>query len=250
MADDHALTVQVLEQAVEIRAGAATVLRYRFGAALWKPYVQSLRLPGCPELLADAPADHPHHHGLWFGHGRVEAAGEQHDLWLERPGRGRLVHTGLALAPDGFTAGTDWQAADGRWLARDRRTFHVALRAAELTVHIDYALEGEGVRLHGSNEAGLPHLRPAPFIAARGGGVARDSEGRCGEQEIFGQSAAWVDYSGAGGGIRVLDDPTNLGRPTRWFVRDYGPFSPNDGFFDPQPRPLPLHLSYTVVAHA
>lgn len=243
------VTVQVLGQTVEVRADAEAVLRYRFGAPLWKPYVQSLRLPGGPELLADAPEDHPHHHGLWFGHGRVEARGELHDLWLERPGRGRLVHTGLTLGVDGFRATADWLGADGRLLARDRRTFRVALGSDELALQIDYQLEGEGVRLHGSNEAGLPHLRPAPWIAARGGGGARDSEGRRGEKEIFGQSAAWVDYSGSGGGIRVLDDRANLGRPTRWFVRDYGPFSPNDGFFDPQPRGLPLHLRYTVVAH-
>lgn len=249
VADRQTVTVQVVDQAVEIRAGAEAVLRYRFAADLWKPYVQSLRLPGGPELLTDAPADHPHHHGLWFGHGRVEAGGEQHDLWLERPGRGRLVHTGLTLGPDGFTATADWLAADGRPLARDRRAFRIVLGSGDLTLHIDYTLEGEGVRLHGSNEAGLPHLRPAPWIAARGGGSVRDSEGRRGEKEIFGQSAAWVDYSGPAGGLRILDHPGNLGRPTRWFVRDYGPFSPNDGFFDPEPRALPLHLRYAVVAH-
>ena len=244
------ITYRVHGDALEASdASGFVLLRYRFGGHLWKPYIASLRFPGGPELLEDAPADHPHHHGLWFGHGRVEVGGRMHDLWLEGPGRGRIVHTGLTVEADGFVAEAAWHTVDGQVIARDRRGFRMDLGPEGLTLRIEYVLEGEGVRLHGSNEAGLPHLRPAPWIAARGGGVARDSEGRSGEKEIFGRPAACVDYSGALGGLRIVDDPTNLGRPTRWFVRDYGPFSPNDGFFDPEPRPLPLRLRYTVVAH-
>lgn len=243
------VNIRVHQDVLEVDDGRSVVLRYRFGPDLWKPYVSSLRLPDGPELLDDAPADHPHHHGLWFGHGRVEVAERMHDLWLERPGCGRIVHSGLTVGAAGFVAEATWHAADGHVLARDRRGFRLEPGPEHLAVRIDYVLEGEGVRLHGSNEAGLPHLRPAPWIAAKGGGTARDAAGRTGEQEIFGQAAAWVDYSGAQGGLRVVDDAGNLGRSTRWFVRDYGPFSPNDGFFDPEPRTLPLRLRYTVVAH-
>jgi len=234
-------------------AAGEVVCRYRWGPDRWKPCVDTLRLPAGPNLLEDAPADHPHHHGLWFGHGRVEGPdGRVHDLWLEREGCGRLAHTGLSTSRDGWSAEAEWRAADGGVLARDTRTFRLTLEPARLILRIEYTLSGAGIRLHGSNEAGLPHLRPAPWIAAHGGGRATDSEGRAGERGIFGREAAWVECAGTAGGatwaLRVLDDPANLGRPTRWFVRDYGPFSPNDAHFDPQPRSLPLHLRYTVLA--
>jgi hypothetical protein len=239
--------------ALEVWAAGEPVCRYLFDPGRPKPYLASLRLPGGPELLCDAPPDHPHHHGLWFGHGRVEAAGTLHDLWLERPGCGRIVQEGLELWPDGWSAEARWLAADGSQLARERRTFRLAVAPDRLTLHIAYTLEGTGVRLRGTNEAGLPLVRPAPWIAATGGGRARDSAGRTGEREIFGRPALWVDYAGVWDGeifgLALLDDPANLGRPTRWFVRDYGPFGPNDGLFDHHPRELPLRVRYTLVAH-
>jgi hypothetical protein len=233
---------------LEAAAAGATVFRYRFGPEVWKPYVESLRLPAGPELLADAPPDHPHHHGLWYGHGRVEAGGRFHDVWLERPGCGRIAHAGLELGSAGFVALGNWQAADGAVLARDRRSFQLEVAPDRLVVHLEYELCGDGVRLHGTNESGLPLVRPAPWLAARGGGRVRDSEGRTGEGEIFGRAAAWIDCVGPAGGLRLVDDPANLGRPTRWFVRDYGPLGPNDGLFDPAPRALPLRLRYTLEA--
>jgi hypothetical protein len=244
------LQVRAGPESIEAVAAGEAVCRYRFAPGLWKPYVQVLRLPGGPNLLDDAPADHPHHHGLWFGHGRLEdASGGLHDVWLERPGCGRIVHLDLTAAPTGWVARAEWRAADGRPLARDRRSFRFEVGGDSVVLALEYELEGPGVRLRGTNEAGLPLLRPAPWIAARGGGRAHDSEGREGESGIFGQPAGWVDCSGPGGGLRVHGDPGNLGRPERWFVRDYGPFGPNDGHFDPEPRPLPLRLKYTVVAH-
>lgn len=240
--------------ALTVSWGGALLCRYRHGGHLPKPYLHPLHVPGGPDLLEDAPGDHPHHHGLWFGHGRVEEAqGGSHDLWLERPGCGRIAHDGLVLLPDGWEARGLWLAPDGRPLARDRRTFRLTVEADRVTLALDYRLEGPGIRLRGTNEAGLPHLRPAPWIAARGGGGAVDAEGRGGEAGIFGQAAAWVDYSGSWEGtrygLRVHDHPENPGHPTRWFVRDYGPFSPNDGFFDAAPVALPIRRRYTVTAY-
>jgi len=240
--------------ALRVSSGGALICRYNHGTALWKPYVFPLHVPGGPNLLDDAPGDHPHHHGLWFGHGKVhDAQGASHDVWLERPGCGRIDHANVVLLRDGWEASATWRAADGHPLARDHRTFRVEVGADRVTLHVDYRLEGEGVHLQGTNEAGLPHLRPAPWITAQGGGGARDAQGREGEAGIFGRPAAWVDYGGTLDGtryaLRVDAHPENLGRPPRWFVRDYGPFSPNDGFFDGEPVALPLHYRFTVIAY-
>jgi len=251
---DAGVDIVIGDQGVLVREDGAILLGYRAGGEHWKPYVYPLRLPGGPDLLEDAPADHPHHHGIWFGHGRLQTPGGMVDCWLEKPGCGTIRTTALREAPGGWEAESVWLDRGGAEVARDRRRFTVDLAPDRLTLGVDYHLEGEGVRLQGSNEAGLPHIRPAPWIAARGGGRAVDAEGRVGEAAIFGQASRAVDYGGTREGrtwgVAVFDHAANLGRPTRWFVRDYGPFSPNDGFFDPEPRALPVTLRYTVVAHA
>lgn len=247
-----AVQIEIGGDAVLIRQGEETLLRYCSGP--WKPGISTLRLPGGPDLLEDAPADHPHHHGIWFGHGRLLTPDGLVDCWLEKPGCGTIRTTALRAAAGGWEAAAEWLDPDGRVVARDERRFALSLASDRLVLQIAYRLEGEGVRLRGSNEAGLPHIRPAPWIAVRGGGRSRDSEGRAGEAGILGQAAAAVDCSGSRDGriwgLAMRDDPGNLGRPTRWFMRDYGPFSPNDGFFAPEPVALPLTRRYTVIAHA
>jgi hypothetical protein len=54
-------------------------------------------------------------------------------------------------------------------------------------------------------------------------------------------------------GIAVFDHPENPDHPTTWFTRDYGPFSPNYGFFRDEPIVIapgaPLRLRYRIYTH-
>jgi hypothetical protein len=75
-------------------------------------------------------------------------------------------------------------------------------------------------------------------VGAREGGrgklLGRQHEGAKGEPEIFGQSAAWMDYSGALArrvkgkrvavteGITYFDHAKNHGHPSHWHVREDG----------------------------
>ena len=120
------------------------------------------------------------------------------------------------------------------------------------------------VRL-GKTNFGLLAVRVAKTMSTHfGGGRLRDSEGRKGEAEIFGNTARWVDYSGivAAGqgaerktveeGITYFDHPANPRSPTAWHVREDGwmgaSFCLQEGYTID--AGAPLRLRYLLYAHA
>jgi len=246
-----------------VRIGGQEYTRYQFSAPRWKPYLYPLRAANGLSLLADSPTDHRHHHGLWVGHGRVD----DDDFWLERHNSGKIVHiTFEQLAREGetasFTAVNNWEAASGDVMLKDTRTFTFydspsEGRAFDFEILLE-SPDGRSVTLHPSNEAGLPHIRVAEGLSVKTGGTITNSEGKTNERGTYKQRAAWLDCSGKLGrlecGIAVFDHPDNPDHPTPWFTRDYGPLSPNYGFFQEDPIVVtpkePLRLRYRIYTHS
>jgi hypothetical protein len=257
--------VQILEENGQliVRIDSHETARYTFGVArCWKPSLYPLRAPNGLSLLADAPTDHRHHHGIWFGHGRVNEV----DFWQERHNSGKIVHRHFEAitngeAQGGFVEVCDWIAPSGETVLRDRRAFTFHQTPPERrTFDIEIVLMApteETVTLEPTNEAGLPHIRVAESLSPKGGGTLTNAEGRRNERQTYRQRAPWVDCSGKVGrivcGIAIFDHPSNPDHPTPWFTRDYGPFSPNYGLFQEEPIEItpakPLPLRYRVFTH-
>lgn len=257
------LKIDRVHQVFSVTYEGEELARYRYFREQAKPYLYPLRLPGSPPLLDDSPPDHYHHHGIWFGHGEVNG----YDFWLEHPGRtGRIEqHFVEQMVPRGqrvgFRVRNRWVAPDGSVPLVDVRSFWFEMDAAgdlALDLSIELWPMGGPVTLYGSNEAGLPHIRPARGIWVANGGRIVNSERGVNEAETYGKEANWVDYSGPVGsdgewyGLAIFNHPNNPYHPAPWFTRDYGPFSPNYLLFtDPvviQPE-NPYTLSYRIVAH-
>jgi len=246
-----------------ISIGGQEYTRYQFGAPRWKPYLYPLRAANGLSLLADAPTDHRHHHGIWVGHGRVDDA----DFWLERHNSGTIVHKTFEQIVTGeetgaFTALNDWVAASGEVMLKDTRTFTFYNqpsegRAFDFEIRIE-SPDSRTVRLYPSNEAGIPHIRVAEGLTVKTGGTLTNAEGKTNERGTYKQRSPWVDCSGKLGrlacGVAVFNHPENPEHPTSWFTRDYGPFSPNYGFFQEDPILIapsePLHLRYRIYTHS
>lgn len=246
-----------------VRLAGQEYTRYHFEPTCWKPYLFPLRAANGLSLLANAPTDHRHHHGIWFGHGRVD----ENDFWLERHNSGKIVHRGFSEIAaggevGGFTAANDWVAANGVTLLTDTRTFTFYDQPADARM-FDIAItlrspDGRDVTLYPTNEAGLPHIRAAEGLTGKTGGTLTNAEGKTNERGTYKQRSPWVDSSGMLGrqvcGIAIFDHPDNPAHPTPWFTRDYGPFSPNYGFFQPDPIVIasaqPLLLRYRVYTHS
>ena len=257
--------VEILEEngQLVVRISGQEYARYLFGASRWKPYLYPLRAANGLSLLADAPTDHRHHHGFWIGHGRVDEV----DCWLERHNSGRILHKQFEPLRSGdsdgsFTEVCDWVAPDGSVRLTDTRTFTFYATPPEARLFdFEITLRAPGsapVTLAPTNEAGIPHIRVAEGLSVKTGGILTNSEGKNNERGTYRQRAAWVDCSGKLGrlacGIAVFDHPDNPDFPTRWFTRDYGPFSPNYGLFQEDPIVItprkPLRLRYRVYTHS
>jgi hypothetical protein len=251
-----------------IRVGGQEFAQYHFGAALWKPYLYPLRAANGLSMLDNEPTDHRHHHGLWVGHGRVD----DNDFWLERHNSGKIVHRAFPALESGekvghFTEACEWVAHNGQVSLTDLRTFtfyNLPAEARHFDFDITLSVPGTSpVTLYPTNEAGIPSLRLAPDLTLRRGtGVAlTNAEGRqqAGKPyNTYGKASPFLDASGGKlgrltCGIAVFDHPQNPAYPTKWFTRDYGPISPNYGFFQVEPIVItptsPLRLRYRIYSH-
>lgn len=258
--------VDILEwqEQLIVRIGGQEYARYSWGTHGLKPSIYPLRAANGLSLVADCPTDHRHHHGIWIGHRRVNDS----DFWLEKPESGRIELKSYSIAsPEGGNSATiyssdDWIDARGELILRDERslTFYdmpTEKRWFDLAITL-IAPSCSTVRLNQTNEAGIPHIRVADGLTVKTGGTLTNAEGRRNERGTYRQKSGWVDCSGRLGrlecGIAVFDHPENPAYPTPWFTRDYGPFSPNYGFFAAAPVEIepgtPLVLRYRIYTHS
>jgi len=226
--------------------------RYLYSPAVAKPYFYPLIGPNGKTLIQDAPDDHLHHHGLWWGHDDVNG----HKLYHEFRGEGRQVHRQFLVLHGGpvfgqITALIDWLDENGSLLLQETRSVRIynlphESRYMDLTTEL-HAVSGD-VKFGNTKEGGFPFIRVNEQINGHHTGVITASNGKRGESEIFGSVAEWVDYSGKllrgvkremkgmdreyiEAGIAVFSDPGNETYASQWFVRDYGPFTPANFHF-------------------
>ena len=134
----------------------------------------------------------------------------------------------------------------------------------QITLRPPKNAEPEIVEL-GKSNLGFLSVRMAKTVSAHfGGGRISNSEGQVGEDEIFGQPARWMDYSGpivvgegadrqaVTEGVTLFDHPQNPRYPTHWHVRSDGwmcaSFCMKEGFTIEQGSPLVLR--YLLHIHA
>ena len=133
-----------------------------------------------------------------------------------------------------------------------------------MDLHSTFRPTGNSVTL-GKTNFGFLAIRVARNISAHfGGGQLTNSHGMKGEQDIFGQSAEWMDYSGPvpifqengkveskTEGITYFDHPNNPRYPTHWHVRVDGWMGASFNLLAPYTitKEKPLTLRYLLHAH-
>ena len=244
--------------------GGRETLRWQFSQDYPRPCFFPFKGPSGISLTRmghpGAP-NHDHHQSVWFAHNDVSGC----TFWANNPGSGRIrqkdwlcyeesdEHALMAVSLGWYDGKTQREVLDHTLIA-----IHRPGEGGEHTLELQstFKAPAQPVQL-GKTNFGFLAVRVAKSLSIHfGGGQLTDSEGRVGEEAIFGKQAVWMDYSGpvADGiteGITFHDHPANPRHPARWHVRSDGwmgaAFCLDEGFLIEPAKPL--QLRYLLHAH-
>lgn len=233
------------------------------GANLNRPYLYPLRTASGKMVTRSFPAgqlpgettDHPHHAGVFYGHGDVNGF----NYWAIQnvpaadlkpdPKMGRIVLARVVSVKSGKESGTvdavfNWLKPDGQPLLTETRkmTFHAHPDLRIIDFEFDFAaIDNENVVFRDTKEGtfamrmATPLEEPSPKTdkagaPARTGKLTNANDGER-EAGVWGKRSPWVDYAGELDGEKVgvvmMDHPANPRHPTYWHSRGYGLHSIN-----------------------
>ncbi len=192
--------------------------------------------------------DHPHHRGLWYGHGNVNGI----DFWSNDPAYKDFSTKGgiekllkVTDTKSGKNAGSlkillAWNDPHGKTIAEETREMVFRKENGSIIIDTDLRIKAITELKFGDTKEGTFALRMAPEFEAPGGkrtpafpvrtGHMVNSNGVQGK-DVWGKRASWVDYDavvdGEKIGVAIFDNPANPRYPTYWHARDYGLFAVN-----------------------
>ena len=264
------------------------------GKDLNRPYLHPLRSASGKIVNRSVPAgqvpgettDHPHHAGLFYGHGDVNG----YNYWAIQnvptpPSKadatmGRIVVKNVASVKSGKESGTvdvvlTWLKPDGKPLLTETRRMTFYAHPELRIVDFDFDFTAIDKVVFRDTKEGTFAMRMAtaldePAAKEKPGGLARtgkllNAQGGEREANVWGKRSEWVDYSGVLDGEKVgvvmMDHPGNPRHPTYWHSRGYGLHSINpfglhdflndakqDGSLTVEPG-AQVRFRYRVVVH-
>lgn len=265
------------DHTLSLRSGGEELWRFHADPAAPHWFFHPLALRGTPALTVDRPADHVHHHGLWFCWKYIDGV----NYWEHAPGEDRPAgRTRYAMRTSEFLEGGSTELVlhveyapsdDAAPVLTEERTIAVSAPSEDGSYAIDwtgrFTVRAERVVLDRTPLPGEPGGKVYGGYAGLSLRLAQLEEREAvaieGPQEFNDQSrlrtrSNGFDYSGvlAGDtvGIAVLSHPDNPNSPSPW----YAIRSPVMTFFSPAVLcygPLELErgermtLRYRVVVH-
>ena len=244
--------------AVEIDGKPFTVF-YVGGADLKRPYLHPLRAASGRIVNRSFPAgqvpgettDHPHHAGLFYGHGDVNG----HNYWAVQnvptaPSKTSATMGRMVLKNASVTSGKESGSVDAvlTWLTPEGKPLLTETRKMVFHSHpelriIDFDFEFTAIdkvvfrdtkegtfAMRVATVLDEPSPKDKPGAPAKTGKLV-NAQGGEGEPNVWGKRSEWVDYSGQIEGEKVgivmMDHPGNPRHPTYWHSRGYGLHSIN-----------------------
>ena len=232
--------VPLPDDQVSLQVDGEERVRWHFDSKYPRPFFYPFNGPSGETLTRmghPGAQNHDHHRSVWWAHAKVD--GE--NFWADTSTARIRQKMWLAYA-DGdeeamMATSAGWYSSDGKEILEQEMVASVKPGPAGetfLELQSTFMPIGEQVTLEQSN-FGFLAVRMAKGIATYWGeGEITSSEGVKGEPQIFGQSAAWMDYSGAvprnekgkrmvvTEGITYFDHESNPSYPSHWHVREDG----------------------------
>lgn len=275
------LGVRVSPGRVEMLNGGDSIATYVYlDPEIPRPYFAHMHGPGGVQVSRNHPpveghdrADHPTFHpGLWMAFGDLSGA----DCWRLNAA---VAHVRMLQVPT-VSGDCITFAVENRYLSASDDADAVCSERCRYELHAtadgylltwDSTFYGDDPFWFGDQEEMGLGIRVATLLRVdssgddlpRGTGTILDSEGRRNAAEVWGKTAAWVDYSGqldgTPAGISLFCHPQSF-RPTYFHARDYGfiaanPFSTAAFKLGPPTKTVvepgeSLKLRYGVLLHA
>ena len=261
------------DQQASMRIDGVEKTRWHFDADYPRPFFFPFNGPSGVSLTRmghPGAHNHDHHRSVWFAHAKVNGV----NFWGDRTDA-RIRQKMWYAYNDGpeeaiMAMAADWRDGERQLLMTQETVAALIPRGEEHLLEIQITLrppknaENATVELEKTN-FGFLAVRVSKTLSAHfGGGRISNSEGQVGEEEIFGQPARWMDYSGpvvvgegedrrtVTEGITFFDHPSNPRYPTHWHVRSDGwigaSFCLKEGYTIQEESPLVLR--YLLHAHS
>lgn len=259
---------------VKITVGGEPFATYVYeDAEIPRPYFAHVHVAGGIQVTRNHPpiegvdaTDHATYHpGIWMAFGDLGG----NDYWRNKA---RVVHDGFLTEPHGGDGEGSFAVRNLYFDGDDpskvvcgedcRMSLHVRPSGYLLLWDSTFSSDERSFAFGDQEEMGLG-VRVATPITERSGGTIRDAEGRTTAETIWGESAAWCDYSGIVDGrhvgVTLMSHPDNF-RQSWWHARDYGlllanPFGREAFEQGPQSSVVvekgeSLRLRYGILLHA
>lgn len=255
---------------VVLRIDGRPLATYVFrDAKILRPYLMDVHAPSGVRVTRNQPpvagqdaTDHETMHpGIWLAFGDLSGV----DFWRNQ---GRVEHVEFVAAPREVPQGGEFVVRN-RYVGPDgplcdevcKISVWARPQATLLTWESEF--QGQHEFYFGDQEEMGLGIRVATPITVKHAGTLTNSLGGVNEKQVWGQQAAWCDYSGqidgARAGMMIVPDPLNF-RPSWFHARDYGllvanpfgvrAFSGGDPGRVTIPVGKTLKLRFAVVVHA
>lgn len=241
---------------IEVRVGGSRFTSYHYSPDVTKAYFTELRtaagtvvsrtfpiINDVPESQRKAPHLEPHQRALYFGHGSINGL----DFWAEPAFRelnqdspyhayGKMqIEDSPKFSQAGGKASIEAHfrltTTEGRAIADEEQRFAVFNDSDARIIDCEFVIDARyGSVVFGDSKEGTFALRLRPELTEPAVKMI-NSNGRAGEQQIWGQPANWVAYEGMVEGkpvtVAVFDAPGSFRHPTTWHARGYGLLAAN-----------------------
>jgi hypothetical protein len=241
-ADGRALSWDRNETSLALRHHDRTLWSLLFDASQPKSCFHPLATLDGEVLTAFEPADHPWHRGLWWSWKFINGVNYWEEDKNTKKSEGVTELTRAKVEPgEDFSARAElsfsYHPPGQPVVMTEQRKLAITKPDADGCYRIDWTSEftaGNSPVTLGRTP--LPHEENGkPYGGYAGlslrlplqsnGWKVRTSEGKNSAAASHGRNARWLDFSGPGGGIAIIDHPANPRHPTPWYVHDSKPMS-------------------------
>ncbi len=250
------------EASIDVRINGNFFTTYIFSDTEKYPFFYPVNGPSGASVTSMRNSPYPHHSSLFFGCDEVNGG----NYWQEGLDRGQIISLRAEIKENNgeqvvIENECIWTRKGASAPVKDLRRITISAPSEGIyQIDFDITLQMlQDVEIRKTNHS-LFSARMDPALAVINGGTMINAEGQTSEDGTWGKASPWMDYYGQRGGktegLAIMQHPSNIWYPSRWFTRDYGFFSPTPMYWpeNGESRKFEkgenIKLHYRVLVHS